>query len=167
MVRQRTLMKFVKNIRKYAKTPQQRLLLDFSFSLKWNCSSIYEASNKKSEDIIGSFFSNIKENLFINNKVLSYLSRITNIQKKWRILALKKHSYVDMIKKIWNENLIDCYFEILTEKGRIDKFKSLKPENTGKYIFSKFFHYNLNFYRKIKSNLPEGLAFLRINDPYR
>lgn len=82
---------------------------------------------EQSEYVLGDFFKQIKGNLFINNKVLTYLSRVSKIQKQWKTISKKKRLYVEMIKKMWIDSSVDCYYELLAEREKIDLNKLERP----------------------------------------
>ena len=126
LVRIRAIKLFIKNRRKIAKTSTERLVLDVIYTIKWNCSSIIQDSFDKSEKIIASFLKEIKENLLVNDKITNYLAKVVIIQRQWRIIAKKKHLYMEIIKKRWKEELIEDYYELLYEK---DKSKISVPES--------------------------------------
>ena len=102
------------------------MVLDVIYTIKWNCSSIIQDSFDKSEKIIASFLKEIKENLLVNDKITNYLAKVVIIQRQWRIIAKKKHLYMEIIKKRWKEELIEDYYELLYEK---DKSKISVPES--------------------------------------
>lgn len=117
----------LKKIRKIATSPKERLVLDTVNTVRWNLTYKYKYLMEKSEYVIGDFFKQIKENLFVNTKVLNYLSRVAKIQKQWRTISKKKQLYVEMIKKMWLDSLVDSYYELLAERGKIDLNKIEKP----------------------------------------
>jgi len=118
LVRIKAIKRFLKNQRKIAKSWQERLVLDLSFSMKFKLSAIYEKNLERSEFIIGNFMKEIRGNLFLNEKVMKYLSRVINIQRQWRMIYKKKRLFMGAIKKMWNEDLIISYYELLSEQNR-------------------------------------------------
>lgn len=133
MLRVRFLKKIIKKQRQIAKNPNERLVLDIDLSIKAKCNSLYNNSIEKSEIVIASFIKTIKDNLFVSDQVMNLISRVKNIQKQWRMLLKKKLLFIKMIKSNWNKELVDCYYEILSEKGKFDQLKIFDPER--KYFY--------------------------------
>lgn len=127
LIRKRSLKKMLNKIRKIAPSPKERLVLDIFNTVKWKLNCKFNYLMEQSEYVLGDFFKQIKGNLFINNKVLTYLSRVSKIQKQWKTISKKKRLYVEMIKKMWIDSSVDCYYELLAEREKFDLNKLERP----------------------------------------
>lgn len=155
MIRKRSLKKLLYRIRKIGKNPNERLALDIFCCIKSNVASKYNFLTEKSDKIIGSFFNEIKENLQLNEKVLTYISRVTRIQNLWRKLKQKKVFFIERIKKLWLDNLVNIYYELLSERGKMEKAKFVIKE-TPMFYFTIIF---IIFNKKEKEKKPFQMDF--------
>lgn len=155
MIRKRSLKTLLYRIRKIGKNPTERLALDIFCCIKSNLASKYNLLTEKSDKIIGSFFNEIKENLQLNEKVLTYISRVTRIQNLWRKLKQKKVFFIERIKKLWLDNLVNIYYELLSERGKMEKAKFVIKE-TPMFYFTIIF---IIFYKKEKEKKPFQMDF--------
>lgn len=129
------IKRFVIAERKLAKTCCERLVLSMSFSLKLCLNGRLEKTTARSESIIGRFFVDIREQLFLREKTRTYLARVISIQRQWRMIHRKRRLFVEFIKKLWSENMVNVYYDLLEEKT---KEEGNKPGTFEKRKFIKF-----------------------------